>query len=149
MEKVSETRVAAELLPVFHIEKSMICRIDVRVWGSVTLAELPQKLMPATLKLVLKVLALSDSISIEGSTLVLKKWALPPFRGSPQQIQGLAMLNYQRSLLHFVAKGITSSNLLPCLGRPVGMTREVVSMSADMVGQLMNTIDLSAIADRE
>eukprot|EP00929_Paragymnodinium_shiwhaense_P088783 TRINITY_DN49096_c0_g1_i1.p1 TRINITY_DN49096_c0_g1~~TRINITY_DN49096_c0_g1_i1.p1 ORF type:complete len:3191 (-),score=715.94 TRINITY_DN49096_c0_g1_i1:185-8656(-) len=99
-------------LPVVQVENLRISGLEIGVWGSVELAQLPTAMLPATLAFLLPFLSLSDSLCVEGSTLFCKEWPLKELHMSLAQVKTLFLIQYNTPLLIFLAKAFGCSNLL-------------------------------------
>merc|ERR1712137_75197 len=114
---------------------------EIAVWGCVVVSRLPTWLMPASLTFMLKFLSLSDTIYVDGTTLVLNECKLKEISNS--KLMFILRTKYTTAILFFMWQAFGSSNvlLLPRLLNPI----ELGSHTATRLADFMTVFDLSKL----
>lgn len=131
-------------LIVLQVEEVLFSGLELAVWGSVVPSKLPTWSMPATLSLLLQSLALSNTLYMEGSTMILKDFLLRDYMGSLSLLQTYLKMRYRGSLLVFLTRVITSSNLMN-LPHLLLTPFAVLQLLSDTLAQAIDVIDLSPL----
>eukprot|EP00927_Polykrikos_kofoidii_P046283 TRINITY_DN40500_c0_g1_i1.p1 TRINITY_DN40500_c0_g1~~TRINITY_DN40500_c0_g1_i1.p1 ORF type:complete len:1791 (-),score=214.23 TRINITY_DN40500_c0_g1_i1:186-5312(-) len=100
-------------LQAFIAEEIRISGFEIGVWGSVELSRIPTSMIPPVFAFLVQIVALSDSLCIEGCTFQCEEWCLS--EGIPhslEQMKTLVLRQYQPSLVLFLASAFGRSNLL-------------------------------------
>jgi len=123
-------------------ERAEISGCEIALWGSIDFTRLPSSAMPASLVFLLRFLSLSDTLKIEGSTMLLKAWLLPELCLSIGQVVQLLLAKYEGSILLFLSMTLAASNLIQKSPlNPLNIGRHLASGFATA----LDAIDLSRL----
>lgn len=131
--------------PVIKLETLEISGLELGLWGSVEMSKLPTSKLPASLVFVLRFLCFSDTLFVDGSTMLVKQWDQSEIRWSVTYLLAVVRMKYEGTVLLFLAKAFSASNflLLPrMLINPMLMSRCVLSGAAELI----NAVDLAPLS---
>jgi len=134
-----------ETTPMIQAEEARISMIEVRIWGCIELSKLPSSTMPASLVFLLKMMSLSDKLSVLGSSISFEEWRLPEIRWSMRHMITMVSLKYKGFLIFRLAKLFGASNIWQSPINPLFMTQHMGQHIVSAIAEVLGAMDLSLL----